>query len=194
MKIRFIAALAAAIFSLPASANAKVFTIDFSPNTGSMTQYGSWLSKNVEFYVWDGSHNQIKTSIINGSIFVPANGSLLASTPCCTSNDGYPTTGLFRFDVSTSAAFKASDLYDEIGRTYYPDTRPGFETVTLWRPLEVSNYNAPVLTAGNSDTFFDNFSFASSVPEPASWGMMIVGSAMVGGAVRRRRKTVTAFA
>lgn len=32
---------------------------------------------------------------------------------------------------------------------------------------------------------------ASAIPEPATWGMMLVGAGMVGGAMRRRRSAVT---
>ncbi|MEG8038571.1 PEPxxWA-CTERM sorting domain-containing protein [Sphingomonas sp. LR60] len=42
-------------------------------------------------------------------------------------------------------------------------------------------------------TFTSNAS-AGAVPEPATWAMMLVGFAMVGAAVRKRRSTVTAFA
>jgi hypothetical protein len=34
---------------------------------------------------------------------------------------------------------------------------------------------------------------ASAVPEPATWGLLAMGFAVVGGAVRRRAATVTVF-
>ena len=39
---------------------------------------------------------------------------------------------------------------------------------------------------------FDNASLISAVPEPATWGLMILGFGMVGASVRRRRSVVTA--
>ncbi len=51
------------------------------------------------------------------------------------------------------------------------------------------NLNFDVLA--NPDTTFTTENIAA-VPEPATWGMMILGFGMVGGALRRRHKTVTA--
>ena len=47
---------------------------------------------------------------------------------------------------------------------------------------------ATFASTGNSFEF-DNL--ASGVPEPAAWGMMILGFALVGGALRRRPSTAT---
>ncbi|MDO6416331.1 PEPxxWA-CTERM sorting domain-containing protein [Sphingomonas sp. BIUV-7] len=46
-------------------------------------------------------------------------------------------------------------------------------------------------TDGSVTTFkFDLTAAASDVPEPATWGMMIVGFGMVGGSLRRRKTTI----
>ncbi|MEP2102427.1 MAG: NF038122 family metalloprotease [Parasphingorhabdus sp.] len=51
------------------------------------------------------------------------------------------------------------------------------------------NLNFDVLA--NSDYAFNTNNInVAAVPEPATWGMMILGFGMVGGALRRRRKTV----
>ncbi|QTD57656.1 PEPxxWA-CTERM sorting domain-containing protein [Parasphingorhabdus cellanae] len=53
------------------------------------------------------------------------------------------------------------------------------------------NLNFDVLA--NPDFAFNTNNInVSAVPEPATWGMMIFGFGMVGGALRRRRKSVTA--
>lgn len=49
---------------------------------------------------------------------------------------------------------------------------------------------ATFATTGNAFEF-DNL---SAVPEPAAWGMMILGFGLVGGALRRRSKTTVRFA
>jgi hypothetical protein len=49
---------------------------------------------------------------------------------------------------------------------------------------------ATFATTGNAFEF-DNL---SAVPEPAAWGMMIMGFGLVGGALRRRTKTTVRFA
>lgn len=40
----------------------------------------------------------------------------------------------------------------------------------------------------NQDSFTVNILAAAGVPEPATWGMMIAGFGMIGGAMRRRRQ------
>jgi hypothetical protein len=57
--------------------------------------------------------------------------------------------------------------------------------------LATSSQNG--LSSDVNFTFTSNAS-AGAVPEPATWAMMLVGFAMVGAAVRKRRSTVTAFA
>lgn len=47
-------------------------------------------------------------------------------------------------------------------------------------------------TGGNRAFEFDNVSFTTAVPEPATWMMMLVGFGMVGAAARYRRRTTAA--
>ncbi|MGL6042555.1 MAG: PEPxxWA-CTERM sorting domain-containing protein, partial [Sandaracinobacteroides sp.] len=42
-------------------------------------------------------------------------------------------------------------------------------------------------TAGPSGIALDNVTVTSNVPEPATWGMMILGFGLVGATMRRRR-------
>ncbi|WP_375427594.1 PEPxxWA-CTERM sorting domain-containing protein [uncultured Sphingomonas sp.] len=57
--------------------------------------------------------------------------------------------------------------------------------------------NATLFTTGTfgliNGSTFDGLAFAPTVPEPATWGMMILGFGLVGG-VLRRRKEVVAYA
>ena len=56
-------------------------------------------------------------------------------------------------------------------------------------------YGAKFYNQGNTSAFeFDNVSFTASVPEPATWAMMICGFGMMGGAMRSRRRTSVSFA
>lgn len=52
--------------------------------------------------------------------------------------------------------------------------------------------NATQFTTGTFGVFdgstFSGFAFAPAVPEPASWGMMILGVGMIGGGLRHRRR------
>lgn len=56
-------------------------------------------------------------------------------------------------------------------------------------PTSTLTVASQVPSAGG--VFFDNFS-VQSVPEPATWAMMIGGLGLVGGALRRRRSLVAA--
>ncbi len=49
----------------------------------------------------------------------------------------------------------------------------------------------PAFNGGADGVILDNFAFTSgTVPEPASWAMLIAGFGLTGAAMRRRRKTV----
>ncbi|WP_010544074.1 PEPxxWA-CTERM sorting domain-containing protein [Sphingomonas elodea] len=48
--------------------------------------------------------------------------------------------------------------------------------------------------AGISDFAPENATLAAAVPEPATWGMLVIGAGLAGGALRyRRRRTTLAF-
>ena len=55
-------------------------------------------------------------------------------------------------------------------------------------PLQNPNYRR-----GSGDIFRE-FRIAAGIPEPATWGMMILGVGMVGGAMRQRRRAKVSFA
>ncbi|KQT33536.1 hypothetical protein ASG29_05715 [Sphingomonas sp. Leaf412] len=61
--------------------------------------------------------------------------------------------------------------------------------------LSAGDYRLTVSgTSGNEGSYAGDLSFAA-VPEPATWGLMILGFGMVGGAMRRRAvKTAVRFA
>ncbi|WP_354310882.1 PEPxxWA-CTERM sorting domain-containing protein [Sphingomonas trueperi] len=100
-----------------------------------------------------------------------------------------------RFDIDTSVPFLVDDAYSH-DQTYYPDELPGYQTLRLRYYLPLDAFIKPGeydLAVG--DGYVDNMTFVTSVPEPASWGMMLAGSGMTGAAIRRRRrKTVAAAA
>ena len=50
------------------------------------------------------------------------------------------------------------------------------------------------LTFGTTANSFEADNIAAAVPEPAAWGMMILGFGVVGAAMRRRRAPVVRFA
>ena len=57
--------------------------------------------------------------------------------------------------------------------------------------------SGPLLTGATFGSAVNSFEFdnlATAVPEPAAWGMMILGFALVGGAMRRRSAAKVSFA
>jgi hypothetical protein len=94
------------------------------------------------------------------------------------------------FDFAASIALTAGQQYTLILNDLTHAATPTlFDDVSV----QVSTYNYPggnftVAGPGNSDLVFSEgvFSAASGVPEPASWGMMILGMAVVGGFMRSR--------
>ena len=67
----------------------------------------------------------------------------------------------------------------------------------LYQYNGINTFSTADLTVGNGQTpalshivFFGNI--AGGVPEPATWAMLLVGMAMVGGGVRRRQRNRTA--
>ncbi|MET3725964.1 hypothetical protein ABIC35_003901 [Sphingomonas trueperi] len=195
MRHWFTAAVATAISLLSVPVDAQVFTVDFSPNSGSMTDHGTWLSHGFEFFVFDRSGKQVDNFIVDGSIYIPTNGGLSIDDLCCSGPYNFSKTSLLRFDISASTPVTVWDQFS-MDQIHFPDARPGCENIRLRRYFLLD----ADITLGDGDlaegdAFVDNLTFVTSVPEPASWGMMLAGSGMAGAAIRRRRrKTVAAAA
>ena len=151
---------------------------------------------------------------------MPGYGSgTITFNPLNVSNDAgsYATSFSFTFLKGVKGAIDQTPSPSPFG--FLPQTR--FTNVTdgvAWLVTYSGNqvtFTAPTMAAklDAGDTFFVNiaftgpidpkrFSFAglwddeavASVPEPASWAMFIGGFGLVGGAVRRRQRTVATFA
>ncbi len=52
------------------------------------------------------------------------------------------------------------------------------------------NFEQTSATTGAGDTGLDDVSISSGTPEPAAWAMMLLGTAGLGGVLRRRRQVV----
>jgi hypothetical protein len=82
--------------------------------------------------------------------------------------------------VGASQTFSGADIVALLG---------GSDSGVTTRNLLFSGLN-PFTTVTASDNTFSAFEFVpavtSSVPEPAAWGMMILGFGLVGGVLRRR--------
>lgn len=114
-----------------------------------------------------------------GSIFsTPANGALANGTPSgnTTTFDRSNGTGaVVRSNFGVNGLSGAENSTTYIIRTNATDfALTGFATVNNSTSFNVQAYQ-PI----------------AAVPEPAAWGMMIMGFGLVGGAMRRRRTTVS---
>lgn len=80
-------------------------------------------------------------------------------------------------------------LSDGTSRSFAFDNLAGFETFTLNAGRITS-----VTITGDAPFAIDNVVLNNSVPEPASWAMMIGGLGLAGGALRRRQSTAVRYA
>lgn len=62
----------------------------------------------------------------------------------------------------------------------------GLTTISFIETLNTSG--------GNNDPLIDGVSFSGSVPEAATWAMMVCGFAAIGGSLRSRRRMAASFA
>jgi hypothetical protein len=116
----------------------------------------------------------------------------------CTANKVYePTTLNLDFEVVAGQSFTiAAWLYaDEVAN----GTFDFFNTAKLTGLYAETETGEAVTVTSASGTLVarpgGGFGYANvSVPEPATWAMMILGFGVVGGAARRRARTIVAFA
>lgn len=116
-----------------------------------------------------------------------------------------PGVTVFSFVFGTLDTYNALQLFFSDGSS---QTRTGAEIIGLPNTLTNPNtYNGvsgrvtydvgsgPTITSATfRSTGFDAFeidALSSAVPEPATWGLMILGFGMIGGQLRSRRNTKT---
>jgi hypothetical protein len=82
--------------------------------------------------------------------------------------------------------YGAGDVY--LGRTelLIGPLEPDFQTLSISGPgIKYAVFGAQ--SATGSSVYADNFTFDTAIPEPTTWGLMVLGFASVGAMVRRRR-------
>ena len=112
----------------------------------------------------------------------------------------------------TPTSLKLTDISDEIGidhpwvQTFISSTPEFFNNIKTFGTPSIADLNFSVtgdtLTvthgsfldqSGHPETFTANFTFdgpvASAAPEPATWGMMLVGFGTMGASMRYRRRS-----
>ena len=129
-----------------------------------------------------------------GALLSSGTLTITAITPVNYSGLPYATRYLADFTLDTPFAAKGGDLY------WFALTSKAPEQI-LWT---TSNFRSPTATWNhhNSDTpgqwwrsdYERAFTLTGSVPEPATWAMMIVGFGAVGSVVRARRRQMASSA
>lgn len=115
---------------------------------------------------------------------------------------GLPKTGKFGGSVTTEFSDPSSDI--DFTSIKIDNTHDYTKNLSVLEPQErwdISNLQLAggfhrIDITGNSGgfgSFAGTISFAA-VPEPAAWGLMILGFGLIGGALRRRQKVAVRYA
>lgn len=99
------------------------------------------------------------------------------------------SVGLSYSDSDSSSQTRTSNLGAFIGSGSVPFT---FVSTNLFSMLGNGSLSLdPLISASAQITYDYSPAAAGPVPEPAAWGMMVLGFGAIGGAMRRRRSAVT---
>ena len=188
-------------------ANANDFDTIFSFGSPDTTSYGqvftapggtlsSWTFYDTDstdngarlvVAAWDGSepvgpelYSSLSQNVTAGSFFAHTYSNINLSLTAGTSYIAYLTVA--GVDSPTSGAGVAGSSSSPLGGGFRYLNSGGADPIGLgaWNSYFVPNMQ---YTA----------TFNGSVPEPASWALMLGGFGLVGGALRSRRKTAVAF-
>ena len=212
MKKKFLASVAAlAAFAVPQLASAQVSVVSSSP-------YGSASSGLPGAITFDpgsaayqiGGNAKVVNGSMSGLYAAPATGpsqhdmtNYLAAFP---STSGMGAGSLFGFGLASAVTFYWGSIDDYNSLDFFNgDSLLGSVSGSMSsvmpngdqasgltnRTVSISSatpFDRLVFNTGQNAFEADNFSFQSAVPEPASWGMMILGFGAVGFAMRSRRR------
>ncbi|GGI90180.1 hypothetical protein GCM10007973_28150 [Polymorphobacter multimanifer] len=162
-----LAAVAAVVIACPAAA--AQFTFDFSPEQTlfgrPVSGSGIFTTSGEEMSVGGRSAFAITgiTGFVNGSAIAPVTGNF---GNFFTSGDGFLDGSGIRFFTESG-----------IDVRFFQQSSNGRYRVNTFGAFGSSNFVSASATA------------VGEVPEPASWAMMIIGSGLIGGAMRYRRRT-----
>jgi hypothetical protein len=212
--IKFLAAAALVVFAVPALAATQVYGtssatlgnqnygdnlgLDFTVNRavkvdalGAFDSGADGISTNVEVALYNLDTASFVTSFVNFSGSMATGGSAFAFkaiTPVVLAAGNYSIIGRgfnsvdTNFNTNISGQNNASPItfnslsgaLTNVGSRYGGGANPS--AGTIFAPLSA----------------FGAGSFSASVPEPATWGLMVAGFAMIGFATRRRSNAVVA--
>lgn len=209
---KFLIASALVLGAWSGSAQA-VTTIEFNGGSGVPT-VGTFVFQNFESFASNSAigPNAVATNNSTNLTFRPAFGST-GNFAAVLDGGSFTTlfgpTNVFSFVLGSLDAFNVLTLRYTDGTTQVlaggaivnnpalntPGDRTAAQTngVVTYRVTSGALLSGATFASSGGNSFeFDNLSAA--VPEPAAWGMMILGFGLVGGSLRRRQTSKVAFA
>ena len=195
-RICAVTALAAA--AMAGSAHASLTTITFNglAPAGSYASFGhgplvlSGVTFTSPSFMYAVDPKYYSSSYAGGDFFdsnFPPSGLnvVTAVLPKPATTVGFDFGGLFGGPVTVSVMLSNGDMFtDTTTRSIVGTNSLAFTEFTAATPFTSVEISMPDLPNYNA---LDNFTFGSvSVPEPASWTMMLLGFGLVGAIIRRR--------
>ena len=171
-----------AVAALAVAAAAPAAAVTYTTATTTYQSIGDQIGSQFDIVTFNGvtgSATQLGTYLINTVDFTAGtnantNHTDTGSLTNTATADGNPYT----YTVPYTIDINASDTITLGGNTFYTN---GVKV----------HFNTLVLTSGG-ETESGNLTATVSVPEPATWAMMVAGFGLVGVGVRRRRMTTVA--
>ena len=177
---------------LSTAAIASAATVTFSGLTGDLVAQSTYTEAGFTF------------TSVGGNFWGYPTGGQLHMDPSSFGNEAYDITltngGLFQVSslsfvcCGSGSANLQVDVYGAGGAYLGQSNLSAATNYTYDNSANPLQYSRLRFTATGGHFSLDDFvgTAVAGVPEPATWGMMIAGFAMVGAASRRRSKAVTA--
>jgi len=117
------------------------------------------------------------------------NFAAFAANLCCNANQSPPNFSMLDFQVDSGNGFTSVGTFTLSGVGIWISNTGEF-TAGAGNSVVARIVNTNI-DAGGNDFALDNIS-VGNVPEPATWGLMVIGFGMVGAGMRRRSSAVAA--
>lgn len=197
--------LAAALSCAATGAQAATLTEGFAPFDGWKTRWFGAQSNAQNYYVSEyGEDSSYQGAPDVGGLWLSDGDSYRDPGDYSTidirfSDDFAASLAGLRLDVASALSGVGLTFFDRAGATigsftiaqspqvsaYF--TPIGYQTVSVTSTNGIGGFSFATLAQGN--VIVDNIE-ASAVPEPATWGLMILGFGLAGASMRRRSATV----
>lgn len=176
-------ALAEGLYAIDTSAiNTHPAWQDYADHTGDTA--GLYLIANGA-----GNASTVWQQTITVNPLSRYNFSAFAANSCCNANQAPPNFSMLDFQVDTGNGFTTVGSFTLSGVGVWIGSGGTFSAgAGTSATVRIINTNT---VAGGNDFGIDDIS-VSAVPEPATWGLMLIGFGMAGTALRRRTRAVAA--